>query len=99
MSKKPVVGFIGLGFMGHGMAKNIRKAGYELHVVSNQGCVSRGMITKATLDKFTKRMLGWIKKEGGKIRKVFYCPHQSSDGCRCKKPETLMMERAVKGRR
>jgi 3-hydroxyisobutyrate dehydrogenase-like beta-hydroxyacid dehydrogenase len=31
MSDKPVIGFIGLGFMGHGMAKNIRKAGYELY--------------------------------------------------------------------
>lgn len=32
MSDKPVVGFIGLGFMGHGMARNIRQAGYELWV-------------------------------------------------------------------
>ncbi|OWV80402.1 3-hydroxyisobutyrate dehydrogenase [Rhizobium sp. R635] len=32
MGDKPVIGFIGLGFMGHGMAKNIRKAGYELWV-------------------------------------------------------------------
>lgn len=32
MSGKPVIGFIGLGFMGHGMAKNIRKHGYELWV-------------------------------------------------------------------
>jgi 3-hydroxyisobutyrate dehydrogenase-like beta-hydroxyacid dehydrogenase len=32
MNDKPVIGFIGLGFMGHGMAKNIRKAGYELYV-------------------------------------------------------------------
>ncbi len=32
MSDKPVIGFIGLGFMGHGMAKNIRQNGYELWV-------------------------------------------------------------------
>lgn len=32
MSDKPVIGFIGLGFMGHGMASNLRKAGYELWV-------------------------------------------------------------------
>lgn len=30
MSYKPVVGFIGVGLMGHGMAKNIRNSGYEL---------------------------------------------------------------------
>lgn len=32
MSNKPVIGFIGLGFMGHGMAKNIRQGGYDLWV-------------------------------------------------------------------
>ena len=31
-STKPVVGFIGVGFMGHGMAKNIRLGGYDLWV-------------------------------------------------------------------
>lgn len=31
-SKKPVIGFIGVGYMGHGMAKNIRLGGYELWV-------------------------------------------------------------------
>lgn len=32
MSDKPVIGFIGVGFMGHGMARNLRLAGYELWV-------------------------------------------------------------------
>lgn len=32
MTDKPIIGFIGLGLMGHGMAKNIRKAGYELWI-------------------------------------------------------------------
>jgi 3-hydroxyisobutyrate dehydrogenase-like beta-hydroxyacid dehydrogenase len=32
MTDKPVIGFIGLGFMGHGMARNIRKGGYPLWV-------------------------------------------------------------------
>ncbi|AAV95670.1 NAD(P)-dependent oxidoreductase [Ruegeria pomeroyi] len=32
---RPVIGFIGLGFMGHGMAKNILKGGYPLWVRGN----------------------------------------------------------------
>lgn len=39
MSEKPVIGFIGLGFMGHGMAKNIRNAGYELWVLGRSNRV------------------------------------------------------------
>jgi 3-hydroxyisobutyrate dehydrogenase-like beta-hydroxyacid dehydrogenase len=36
MSDKPVIGFIGLGYMGHGMAKNILKGGYALLVKGNR---------------------------------------------------------------
>ena len=32
MAERQVIGFIGLGLMGHGMAKNIRQKGYELWV-------------------------------------------------------------------
>jgi 3-hydroxyisobutyrate dehydrogenase-like beta-hydroxyacid dehydrogenase len=32
MTKKPIVGFVGLGLMGHGIAKNILKGGYGLWV-------------------------------------------------------------------
>lgn len=36
MGDKPVVGFIGVGFMGHGMAKNILQGGYDLWVKGNR---------------------------------------------------------------
>ncbi len=36
MADKPTVGFIGVGFMGHGMAKNILKGGYPLVVKGNR---------------------------------------------------------------
>ncbi|MGY3439060.1 MULTISPECIES: NAD(P)-dependent oxidoreductase [unclassified Marinovum] len=33
---KPVIGFIGVGLMGHGMAKNILEGGYALHIKGNR---------------------------------------------------------------
>ena len=33
---KPTIGFIGVGLMGHGMAKNIVEAGYPLHVMAHR---------------------------------------------------------------
>ena len=33
MNGRPVIGFIGLGLIGHGIAKNIRKGGYDLWVL------------------------------------------------------------------
>jgi len=41
MSDKPVIGFIGVGLMGHGMAKNICNGGYELWI---RGRNARGPI-------------------------------------------------------
>ena len=35
MTKKPLIGFVGVGFMGHGMAKNILLGGYELWIKGN----------------------------------------------------------------
>jgi len=36
MSAKPTIGFIGVGYMGHGMAKNILKGGYPLWIKGNR---------------------------------------------------------------
>jgi len=36
MSAKPTIGFIGVGYMGHGMAKNILKGGYTLWIKGNR---------------------------------------------------------------
>lgn len=36
MTDLPTIGFIGVGFMGHGMAKNILQGGYRLHVKGNR---------------------------------------------------------------
>lgn len=54
MSDKPVIGFIGLGPMGHGMAANILKGGYVLHVKGGRSrapvddLVARGAIEAAS---------------------------------------------------
>ena len=77
----------------------LTRAGFRLVVISNQGCVSRGMITRAELRHLTDKMLNEINASDGKVHRVYYCMHQTSDRCRCKKPKTLLMERAVRGLR
>ena len=79
--------------------KKMTDAGYELVVISNQGCVSRGLLTKKSLDRMTRLMLQKIRYSGGQIRKVYYCVHQASDRCDCKKPKTLLLKKALKRRR
>lgn len=76
----------------------LTKAGFEIHVISNQGCVSKKIITRRMLGRITDKMLSEIEAAGGKIKKVSYCIHQSLDHCDCKKPKTALLEKAL-GRR
>lgn len=77
----------------------LTKAGKEIYVVSNQGCVSRGMISLEELNQMTSEMLSEISRAGGKIQKVYYCVHQKSDGCDCKKPKIKLFLEAIGGRK
>lgn len=72
--------------------------GFELNVVSNQGGVSRGLMTLEDLHEMTGKMLKEVELSGGKIRGVYYCIHQTSDQCQCKKPKTALFHDAVRGR-
>lgn len=76
----------------------LSKSGFEIHIISNQGCVARRMITRAGLKLITDRMLGQIRRSGGEISGVHYCPHQATDRCACKKPGTKLFKKAI-GRR
>ena len=69
--------------------------GYDIYVISNQAGVSKGLFTKGTLDKITKKMLSGVKKAGGKIKKVMYCIHSKEDDCDCRKPKTGLFIRAA----
>ena len=77
----------------------LSQAGFEVNVVSNQGCIAHRLITSTALRALTRRMLTEAKKTGGTIQGVFYCPHQTSDRCLCKKPSTLLFKKALRRRR
>lgn len=71
------------------------RAGYELHVISNQGCVSRGLISWEGLQDMTALMLQRVAGSGGSIAGVHYCPHRTEDACDCKKPSPQLLWRAL----
>lgn len=76
----------------------LSERGCEIYVVSNQGCVSRGLISAADLEAMTDRMLEEVRSAEGRIDGVFYCLHQTSDACDCKKPKISLFKKALAGR-
>ena len=36
-----------------------------------------------------------IEKQGGKINKIYYCPHLEESDCMCRKPKPGMIQQAI----
>jgi len=69
----------------------LRASGHRLVVISNQSAVGRGWMTAGTLDAVNAEL---DRRLGGVIDAWFVCPHAPGDGCRCRKPDTLLLEQA-----
>ena len=67
------------------------RAGYQLAVVTNQSAVGRGFMDRATLDAVNEEL---DHRLGGVIDHWYVCDHAPEAGCRCRKPDTLLLERA-----
>jgi histidinol-phosphate phosphatase family protein len=65
-------------------------------IVSNQSGVGRGVLSTAHLKDITQRMLQSIRRAGGQVHAVYYCPHHPQEGCVCRKPHTGMLRQAAR---
>ena len=74
--------------------KKLNDAGFDIVIISNQAGVSKGHYTKEALDEVNKFMIDKLEKNGGKIKATFYCVHQNSDNCDCRKPRTGLFKKA-----
>jgi len=71
--------------------RTLTEAGFEIIVVTNQSCISRGILTEEELERIHDYMRRTVHEEGGDILRVYHCPHQKADNCSCRKPEPGML--------
>jgi D-glycero-D-manno-heptose 1,7-bisphosphate phosphatase len=70
---------------------------FLLIIITNQGGISKGNFTAAHLDKLHKFMINQLKTHKIELTDIFYCPHHPDvEACHCRKPGTLLFERAIK---
>jgi D-glycero-D-manno-heptose 1,7-bisphosphate phosphatase len=82
----------------------LRRAGFAVVVVTNQGGIGRQMITEAFLHELHGSLARRLEASGAPIDGWYHCPHHPaaldpalrSDRCRCRKPEPGMIEAAVR---
>jgi heptosyltransferase II len=83
-----------LAGVGSALAR-LKGAGAKLVVVTNQSGVGRGIITLKDLEAIHARLQGLLEQEDAALDAIYFCPHHPDDGCRCRKPNVGMVERAV----
>lgn len=73
-----------------------RDAGYRVIVVSNQAGINRGAMTHSDLAMVHDRMNVEVERAGGRIDRIYICPHDWDEGCECRKPKPGMLYQAQK---
>ena len=64
-------------------------------IITNQQGIAKGIISDADLNALHTKMEEKIEQSGGKLNKIYYCPHLEEFDCRCRKPKPGMIEQAI----
>ena len=82
-------------------AAYLNALGYKLFIVTNQSGIARGYYTVEQMQELHAYMQRELAAAGGKIAKVYYCPHHKegvvpaySCDCDCRKPKPGMLLQA-----
>lgn len=73
----------------------LRKKDFLTIIITNQSGISRGYFTEETLKKIHEKLLFLLGEKGAEIDAIYYCPHHPDDKCRCRKPRTGLLEKAI----
>jgi D-glycero-D-manno-heptose 1,7-bisphosphate phosphatase len=73
----------------------LAESGFGVIVITNQACIAKGIQTEEGLAVLHEFMLREIRERGGDILRVYHCPHQTADGCSCRKPDPGLILRAA----
>ncbi len=74
--------------------KRFQNMGYRLIIISNQPGIGLGYYPEEDFYRVNRAMMKSFSEAGISIDKIYYCPHSQSEGCDCRKPGQLLIQRA-----
>jgi D-glycero-D-manno-heptose 1,7-bisphosphate phosphatase len=75
----------------HDVLAMLMKGSFLTIVVTNQPNISRGIQTKEQVDRINQYLFNELP-----IDKIYTCPHDDHDNCKCRKPKSGMLLQAQK---
>lgn len=76
--------------------KLINQKGILTIVVSNQRGVARGLMTAKDVERINQKMKQDLESIGTKLNGIYWCGHNHSDKCDCRKPKPGLFFQAAK---
>jgi D-glycero-D-manno-heptose 1,7-bisphosphate phosphatase len=75
--------------------RRLRELGLKVGVISNQSGVGRGLMTEDDVARVNVRLVELLAGEEAHVDGFFLCVHAPWDDCACRKPKTVLLERAA----
>jgi len=69
----------------------LSRAGWRVVVCTNQSGIARGLFDLDALNDMHRKMRRLVKKAGGRIDAILFCPHAPEAVCECRKPRPGML--------
>lgn len=66
----------------------------RIFIITNQRGIARNLMTEKDLQNIHDYMLNEFGKAGGRIDKIYFCPHDRDEDCNCRKPRIGMALKA-----
>jgi histidinol-phosphate phosphatase family protein len=63
-------------------------------VITNQSGIGRGYFSLQQMHEVNDEMRRQLAERGARLDAIYYCPHAPEESCMCRKPNTLLIERA-----
>src|SRR5262249_53402651 len=82
-----------------GVTRALRLArlhGWLIIVITNQSGVARSYLTLETLHEIHDKLRTVLGADDVYLDSIYYCPHHPDENCTCRKPQTGMIEQAVR---
>ncbi len=75
---------------------HLTRKGYRIAVVSNQSGIAKGVYTLQDINDLHQWMTEELARQGAVIQRIYVCPHHPDvSRCLCRKPQPLMLEKAM----
>ena len=76
--------------------KILQTKSYKLIIITNQSGIGRNYYSEKEYLNFRRKFNYRLNENGVKIDSEYYCKHAPVENCMCRKPGTLLIEKAIK---